>query len=297
MDRCVAILAGGVFNTEVITSSETVKTAWEKWWFSQSASEARSNVSAGIGMVVPSFLLNGSFDDERFESWKQSNAAQYAGNHFSQRDIDVLKSVASKEILSAFVDCVQQTEVGLKLFAQAPHAGGATVVWVKYTPEGSNVKLPIVQATDMANARLITPVPGLRPSEFLLAGSELPLGVRPVLVQVINPEEPALFDIWTDMGSTSTVIAEGDRKKVIELPAYSFSNCLHIEIGGLPYGEVSDYAAPEEAVGQVSHGDQLRGRRSATHPRRLQRCHRQSGCARRLDGRVAHGESAVGSGG
>jgi hypothetical protein len=249
MDRCSAILAGGVFNTDNINSNQMVKAAWEKWWYSQTTSEARSNTSAGVGLAVVDFFVNGSFDDNKFSAWKQTVAGKYAGSYFGSSDLQVLKSTASKEILDAYTHCVEITDNGVQLFdAATDAASGIVVLYIKYNPAGNDPSLPIVQASEMVNARLANPVPGLQPTEFLRAGSELPFGVRPVVVKVIDPKEMAVFDLWTDKGSPShnipALVPVAKPPPVIEIAAYSFTKSLNVEIGGLPYGDDVIHNAP-----------------------------------------------------
>lgn len=251
MDRCSPILAGGVFNTDIIESNAEVKVAWEKWWYSQTTNEARSNASAGVGLPIGDFIVGGSFDDSQFEAWKQTIAGKYAGSYFGASELKVLKSVASKEILDAYTQCVESTEPGVQLFdAATDAASGIVVLYIKYNPIGTDPNLPVVQGSDMVNATLANPVPGLQPTEFVKTGSELPFGTRPVTVKVIDPTKMAVFDLWTDKGSPShnVLLCPPPRlttpPPLIEINAFSFAKSLNVEIGGLPYGDDVIHNAP-----------------------------------------------------
>ncbi|WP_148314226.1 hypothetical protein [Sorangium cellulosum] len=251
MDRCSPILAGGVFNTKIIESNVEVRAAWEKWWYSQSTSEARSNASAGVGLPIGDFFVGGSFDDSQFEAWKQTIAGKYAGSYFGASDLKVLESVASKEILEAYVQCIKSDAPGVQLFDAAMDAeSGIVVLYIKYNPIGTDPSLPVVQGSDMVNARLANPVPELQPTEFVRIGSELPFGTRPVTVKVIDPTKMAVFDLWTDKGSPTHNVrlyppdSEIHPVPLIEIDAFSFTTSLNVEIGGLPYGEDVIHNAP-----------------------------------------------------
>lgn len=225
-----------------------MRLSWERWWYSQDAAEARTNVEAGIGAPLGDFTVEGLFDESRFESWKKTVESRHKGTYFGAKDYKLLESVASPEILKAYNECVQTTEPGLDMFDAVSDAKSQIVVlYIKYNPEGNDGSRPLVEASAMVNATLATPVPGLATTEFIRRGSELPFGIRPVTVKILDPDELAVFDLYTDKGSPSHSIR---LKRIIkppphiELAAHSFFRSRNIEIGGLPYGDDVIHNAP-----------------------------------------------------
>lgn len=82
MDRCESLLAGGVFNTDLVTKSDEVRTSFERFWFSKSAKEAEAAFNSGVRFPlpkVPGLLVDGHLDGKKFDQWKQTVADKYSG--------------------------------------------------------------------------------------------------------------------------------------------------------------------------------------------------------------------------
>jgi hypothetical protein len=248
-DQCSTILANGVFDTTIINTSQQVHLIWEKWWYSQEASEAKENVDAGIGLPIGDFLVGGSFDSNSFNSWKQTVAGKFSGDSFSSSDVNILLNHASPAILKAYNDCVAITNQGLSIFDVATDlASGIIVLYIKYNPSGNTPDRPKVQGSSMVNAQLANPIAGLTPTEFVRTGSELPFGTLPVTVKVQDLSKMAVFDLYTDMGNPSHNILLGLPKRPpssFEIEAKSFIKSQNIEVGVLDYGaDVIHNASP-----------------------------------------------------
>ncbi|MCY1060019.1 hypothetical protein [Nannocystis sp. SCPEA4] len=223
-----------------------MRLSWERWWYSQDSAEARNSVEAGIGVPLGDFTAGGLFDESRFESWKKTVEGRHKGTYFGAKDIKLLTSVASPAILEAYNRCVQTTEPGLQMFDVVSDARSRIVtLYIKYNPEGHDGSRPRVEASAMVNATLAVPAPGLETPEFIRAGSELPFGTRPVTVRITDPNELAVFDLYTDKGCPShNIRLATDPPRLIELAAHSFTRSRNIEIGGLPYGDDVIHNAP-----------------------------------------------------
>lgn len=203
MDDCDLLLAGGVFKTDLLATSEELRTAWEQFWYSMSEEEARNTFDSGAKVPLPQSvnIVEGHLSDEDFRKWKQSVGGKYSGSTFARSDLLAISHHADPAIIDGFNRCIETTRG--KMNAWAISVGtGEVLFYTRYDPEGDNPKKPVVSNSTVTNAYVPNNA-SVQKGQIFPKGKVLPFGIMPVSLTRENPEKPCTFVVNTSEGNPS----------------------------------------------------------------------------------------------
>jgi hypothetical protein len=156
-EECKAVLAGGVFNTTNVVSTQAAQDAFTAWECTTNFSSAQEAMSNGLTIGVPIYgvpvKLGDNYSDEQKKEWKSEHCSNNTSNSQSFSRLVVVMKLAAPAILQAWTQCIENTCGGPKAALSCSvksQAGGAIfrASWLRTAGDNAAPKVEFFRAYD-----------------------------------------------------------------------------------------------------------------------------------------------------
>ena len=157
--ECRAVLAGGVFNTTNINSSQAAQDAFTAWECTTDFSTSDEAMSNGLSVGVPIYgvpvKIGDTYTNEQKATWKHDHCSSTTNNSQSFSSLVIAMKQAAPAILDAWTKCIANTcgagHAALSC-SVSPQSGGAIfhASWLRTTGDNTAPKVQFFHAYDAA---------------------------------------------------------------------------------------------------------------------------------------------------
>ena len=189
---CNAVLAGGVFNSILTSSTASFTENLTQWLRTTTYEEFNAKRSAGLTLNIFGYPESGSWDETTFHKFQSDLNSGVLHSITAAQAAQTIQLSASPEILNAWLACIRGSG---GLSGSYTDNGSAVVVTVQYAPNGTEDRATVT-AFSVAGASVA--------GGGLGVGDTIPAAGRAVLLQ------------WADTLAPVTVVVNTDRGTLIE---------------------------------------------------------------------------------